>query len=417
MTPRVAPGLLAFYCCCVLGWLTAAHAVILEVKDGNSTCIKADLSANFTITYPIVNGTNIVVVPLPGSAVLGNRSSCGKSGVSPNVQASFGDGHSLDLVFSRNDQMYHVASLNLTYNLSDNATFPQSSSKKVMVLSTNSSQISAVLNTTYKCQSSSSVNLGGPGVNITFFNIHLEAYMPSANLSTNETVCSADLPIPTTTPITPTTTIAPTTPVTPSNPEPGNYSVSTNGTVCLRARMGLQLNVTYVSKSQNKSVAVVVNVQPNVTSSSGSCESTTATLLLTGDLANLTFMFTLNTTTKKYQLSALNMSAAWQDMAASVHVGNSSLEYMQGTLGHSYMCSVEEVLPVVSTFTLNTFDLQVQPFGIHNNQFGPADVCPMQKDNMLVPIIVGACLAGLVLIVLIAYLIGRKRSHAGYQTI
>lgn len=57
--------------------------------------------------------------------------------------------------------------------------------------------------------------------------------------------------------------------------------------------------------------------------------------------------------------------------SASVHVGNSSLEYMQGTLGHSYMCSVEEVLPVVSTFTLNTFDLQVQPFGIHNNQFGP----------------------------------------------
>lgn len=41
----------------------------------------------------------------------------------------------------------------------------------------------------------------------------------------------------------------------------------------------------------------------------------------------------------------------------------------------------------------------------------------MQKDNMLVPIIVGASLAGLVLVVLIAYLIGRKRSHAGYQTI
>lgn len=46
-----------------------------------------------------------------------------------------------------------------------------------------------------------------------------------------------------------------------------------------------------------------------------------------------------------------------------------------------------------------------------------AEECQMDKDQMLIPIIVGATLAGLVLIVLIAYLIGRKKSHAGYQTI
>lgn len=47
----------------------------------------------------------------------------------------------------------------------------------------------------------------------------------------------------------------------------------------------------------------------------------------------------------------------------------------------------------------------------------PAEECQMDQDQMLIPIIVGASLAGLVLIVLIAYLIGRKKSHAGYQTI
>lgn len=36
---------------------------------------------------------------------------------------------------------------------------------------------------------------------------------------------------------------------------------------------------------------------------------------------------------------------------------------------------------------------------------------------MLIPIVVGVALAGLVLVVLLAYLIGRKRSHAGYQSI
>lgn len=49
--------------------------------------------------------------------------------------------------------------------------------------------------------------------------------------------------------------------------------------------------------------------------------------------------------------------------------------------------------------------------------YPPAEECQLDEDNMLIPIIVGAALAGLVLIVLIAYLIGRKRSHAGYQTI
>lgn len=92
---------------------------------------------------------------------------------------------------------------------------------------------------------------------------------------------------------------------------------------------------------------------------------------------------------------------------------------------------------------MNIFQVQVQPFGLTGNQFGAgkevqsmglfscfwvkwlnfvffgllAEECQLDEDDMLIPIIVGAALAGLVLIVLLAYLIGRKRSHAGYQTI
>lgn len=56
-----------------------------------------------------------------------------------------------------------------------------------VVLSTNTSQIAAHLKTTYRCFSSSTVKLGGLGVTVTFFNIRMQAYMPSANLSTNGT--------------------------------------------------------------------------------------------------------------------------------------------------------------------------------------------------------------------------------------
>ncbi|CAJ1079624.1 lysosome-associated membrane glycoprotein 1b [Xyrichtys novacula] len=206
----------------------------------------------------------------------------------------------------------------------------------------------------------------------------------------------------------------------PGRPDRGNYHVaSTNGTACLLASMGLQLNVTFSSISQNKTLVEVVNLQPNLTKSSGSCDKESASLKLTadGDKTNLTFFFTLNTTSNKYYLSEVSLSATWPDMKAPFSTRNNSLDYLQGTLGHSYMCREEQTLDVTQELSINTFQLQVQPFGLKGGQFGAAEECQLDEDDMLIPIIVGAALAGLVLIVLLAYLIGRKRSHAGYQTI
>uniref|UniRef100_UPI0037E80684 lysosome-associated membrane glycoprotein 1b n=1 Tax=Semicossyphus pulcher TaxID=241346 RepID=UPI0037E80684 len=205
----------------------------------------------------------------------------------------------------------------------------------------------------------------------------------------------------------------------PGRPDKGNYLVTgNNGTACLLATMGLQLNLTFTS-AQNKTLQDVVNLQPNVTKSSGSCEAESASLRLTtdADKTNLTFFFTLNTTSNKYHLSEVSLSAVWPDMKEPFSTHNNSLDYLRGTLGYSYMCREEQTLDVAQDFSINTFQLQVQPFGLNGNQFGAAEECQLDEDDMLIPIIVGAALAGLVLIVLLAYLIGRKRSHAGYQTI
>lgn len=44
--------------------------------------------------------------------------------------------------------------------------------------------------------------------------------------------------------------------------------------------------------------------------------------------------------------------------------------------------------------------------------------CPKDNDtNSIVPIAVGAALAALVVIVLIAYLIGRRRRNKGYESV
>ena len=47
----------------------------------------------------------------------------------------------------------------------------------------------------------------------------------------------------------------------------------------------------------------------------------------------------------------------------------------------------------------------------------PSPPSPTSKPNDIVPIAVGCALAGLVLIVLIAYVIGRRKSHSGYEKV
>lgn len=427
---RTCPFVFGIACFAILGCVTVVQSqVTLKVTEGNSTCIKAELSASFSITYNTANGTRTVMVPLPGSAVVGVASSCGGDGRSPSLVALFGDGHALGLSFSSNVSLYSVANLTLQYNLSDVSTFPEANSTDVVTVETTSVGMVARVNTTYRCISASPVIVGG--ATVTFSNVTMEAYMTGDDLSPNESVCTADQsfttappPSPSTTTAPPpppsTTTAAPTpVPTPPGTPNQGSYSVSnSNGTVCLLARMALQLNISHFSASQNKTIQEVVNLQPNQTTSSGSCDPTSATLVLTqGSATNLSFLFTLNTTSNRYHLTGLSVVAAWSDMTAPFNTSNSSLDYLRGSLGRSYMCSSEQTLSVDQNFSLNTFHLQVQPFGITRGQFAQAEECQLDQDSMLIPIVVGAALAGLVLIVLIAYLIGRKRSHAGYQTI
>ncbi|XP_073770574.1 lysosome-associated membrane glycoprotein 1a isoform X1 [Danio rerio] len=400
----------------LMGCVFAAHAVTFEVIDGNSTCIKGELNASFSISYNTTNGTSVSVFALPASASVSERSSCGSAAVPPELALVFGDTHThtLSLLFSRDQRLYRVSNISLQYNLSDGDIFPQSSSAGVQsVMASVSELMSARLNSTYRCVSSSSISLSA-AVNLTLSGVQMEAYMSSANLSADESVCSADQPSTTVAPP-PSTTTSP--PPIPPVPERGNYSVTDgNGTVCVLALMGLQLNITHTT-TQNQSVSELMNLQPNQTTVSGSCGVTESSLRLSDETTNLTFSFTMNSTTQKYYLSAVSVSALWPDMSVVFEAGNTSLSALQCSVGRSYVCSAQQMLSVTPVFSINTFRLQLQPFNITANRFSTAEECRVDQENMLIPIIVGAALAGLVLIVLVAYLIGRKRTHAGYQTI
>ncbi|XP_066478148.1 lysosome-associated membrane glycoprotein 1 [Tiliqua scincoides] len=383
-----------------------------EVKDDHDKiCILANFSVLFTVEYNIKDKKESKTFPLPESAKVLKNSTCNKGNSS--VLAIGFSTHSLEMTFERSKGFYSINNLTFRYNLSDALFFPNSTKGGIQE-ATAGTDVRAGLNTTYRCINKDRINM----TNVVIFlsNVTLEAYLPNNTFSPKLTICCEDggstvAPVTTSTP---TTSHAPTTP--PHNPNVGTYNVTGSGGICLLASMGLQLNVTYLAKDKLQSD--VLNL-PTTASHSGSCDNNTIFLNLTSGNTRLSFRFAQNTSTEKYFLQGIVVStrlppgAARQDLSAF----NNSLSALKASVGKSYKCRAEESIWVTSNASLNIFDVQIQAFKIEGGNFGAVEECQLDENNMLIPIIVGAALAGLVLIVLIAYLIGRKRSHAGYQTI
>ncbi|KFP02808.1 Lysosome-associated membrane glycoprotein 1, partial [Calypte anna] len=406
------------------GFLQASSS--FEVKDSSGkVCIFADLTVAFSVEYKMANGQKeFAQFFLPRNATVEPQSSCGKANTShPLLVLGFGAGHSLSLNFSENVDKYQVEELVFHYNLSDATLFHNSSAGGVKKVS-HKTTIQADLGTKYQCITSMHINM--KNVNITFSNVTLEAYLTNGNFSMNKTECAEDMvsttalvpttPKQTTSSHVPTSSPAPT--ASPPNPAVGKYNVTGPNGTCVLAYMGLQLNITYPKKDEKMGLDSL-NFIPNTTTASGTCSSTSASLVLTFEKTRITFHFALNASAEKFFLQGVDVSTTLPPEAKvpQFEASNKSMSELRATVGNSYKCSAEENLQVTDKALVNIFDVQIQVFKIDGDKFGAVEECQLDENNMLIPIIVGAALAGLVLIVLIAYLIGRKRSHAGYQTI
>ncbi|XP_037673485.1 lysosome-associated membrane glycoprotein 1-like isoform X1 [Choloepus didactylus] len=165
-------------------------------------------------------------------------------------------------------------------------------------------------------------------------------------------------------------------------------------------------------------VTRVFNINPNKTAVSGNCSSHLVTLELRSENVILVFSFGMNASSNRFFLQGIQLNTTLPDARdPTFKASNDSLRALQATIGNSYKCNAEENVQVTKTFSVNIFKVWVQAFKLEGDKFGSVEECQLDENNMLIPIAVGGALAGLVLIVLIAYLIGRKRSHAGYQTI
>ncbi|KAJ0002857.1 hypothetical protein NQD34_008006 [Periophthalmus magnuspinnatus] len=216
--------------------------------------------------------------------------------------------------------------------------------------------------------------------------------------SPNTTTTNTTSAVPTTT-----TTPAPTLP----SPTTHLYQVKKDNVTCLMVKFGLRYGYQGVKYEE-------MNFESNQTNVTGSCGEDSSELLIEAD--TVTFKLTFLNDTKKFSLHGLNATGKTSSGVAFTE-SNSNLTLWQASLGNSYMCNKEQNYTITKQLTIFTFELQVQPFGVKKESFSTAQECSLDDTSILIPIVVGAALAGLILIVVIAYVIGRRKTYVGYQTL
>ncbi|XP_028162584.1 lysosome-associated membrane glycoprotein 1-like isoform X3 [Ostrinia furnacalis] len=235
---------------------------------------------------------------------------------------------------------------------------------------------------------------------------------------------------------------APTPPPKPTPPKPlpapdqGTWSLTnkTSNVTCIVAQFAAQINITYRMTNNNVTSyrSEVMNVPVNATVQDGSCNasSTQQWLLIgwpgsDGVLNTIRLQFLKNETTRTYALSSLNLTVD-ASVLVNASVPADTLEFSYGEewatpLATSYRCLPATKLSMSNetydaTAVVTVSRLQEEAFRtVNGTGFSAARECGGGDVPDAVPIAVGCALGGLVLVVLVAYLVARRRSAArGY---
>lgn len=389
-----------------------SNALKLNLTDSKGTCLYADWEMNFTITYEAKNKTKETVNITVPDNVTHDGSTCGDDRNGAKITIQFGSIVSWAVNFTKEASHYVIHNITLSYNTSDGTTFPGAVDKGVITVN-DPEKYEVPMDVIFKCNSVLTFKLT-PVVQHCW-GIHLQAFVQNGTVSKNEQVCKEDQTVTTIAPVIHTTVPSPPTTLTPTStpippPAVGKYNISNGNTTCLLATMGLQLNIT------EEKVPFIFNINPATTNFTGSCQPQTAQLRLNNSqIKYLDFIFAVKNG-KRFYLKEVNVNMYLANGSA-FNISNNNLSFWDAPLGSSYMCNKEQVVSVSRTFQINTFNLKVQPFNVTKGEYSTAQECSLDDDTILIPIIVGAGLSGLIIVIVIAYLIGRRKTYAGYQTL
>ncbi|XP_008285995.1 lysosome-associated membrane glycoprotein 1 [Stegastes partitus] len=177
------------------------------------------------------------------------------------------------------------------------------------------------------------------------------------------------------------------------------------------AQMGLQIRL------QSKEANGTFTVQPNKTTPSGFCKETTANLTLSFKEGFITFLFNKSVANNTAFVNALSFSVtSLKGGNAASTAKNESTHLFAAKIGRSYSCRNESIYMGNGLYLDVTQD-RLQAFNVSNNDFGTPDNCAADQPDYRVAIAVGVTLLVLIAVVVIAYLLGRKKRTDGYQSL
>lgn len=226
----------------------------------------------------------------------------------------------------------------------------------------------------------------------------------------------------------PTSTSTPTPTSTPP-PEPV-YSCSDNGTLRFKLQANISLAIQY-EKSDNSYATAFVEV-PRGAQFESRCNETNEESLTISFFDGWTLEYVFQRTSnnsKDYYVSNITL------LYNTAHFGNGSKPenltvsyydankgYLKASTDGYYVCNSNSSVKITPNVTLYTAELKYKAFNDKTGKddwSGTVSECSADEEtSSVVPIAVGAALAGLVVIVLIAYLIGRRRSRkSGYESV
>ncbi|XP_025950649.2 lysosome-associated membrane glycoprotein 3 [Dromaius novaehollandiae] len=207
-----------------------------------------------------------------------------------------------------------------------------------------------------------------------------------------------------------TTTVRPTLAPQPSHIPTGTYAVRNGSVTCIRAVMGLQLMAQNTQKKQME----YASINPNMTQTSGSCGTLQSALNITFNGGFINFVFVKKART--YYVStieaSLQLSSEGMLYYAAIHE-----QLFTTKLGNSFKCASKQIFALEKSFQLLTVNMQLQAFDIVGNQFGKEEECFLDRNSKAVPIAVGLSILGLFVIVLVTFVISRRKPHTGYERI
>lgn len=204
------------------------------------------------------------------------------------------------------------------------------------------------------------------------------------------------------------TTENPTT--TPEPPiEEGSWVVKDGNLTCIRAQLKLKFTVNIEDKKFD------INLSPKA-NATGNCNASTTGQILALNYDNYVLVFefeknTTNTYVKNITFDLLTLEGT--------ETFYNDTKLFTVASGNSYLCKSTDIISM-GNVTMQILDIRLQAFGTEEEKdFGTAEECEADDSiSDIVPIAVACALAALIVVVLIAYLVGRRRNRQrGYTSV